>query len=95
MNTENDLQESTERVLTIPAVVPRTFTLTWKDAQKEPPKEVGRYWCVVRDLNDLGTSYYQWNCAYNPGNTWVGGEWSSNALLKDVVFWTELPQTPV
>lgn len=94
MNTENDLQESTEQALTIPVVVPRTFTLTWKDAQKEPPKEVGRYWCVVRDLNDLGTSYYQWNCSYNPKNTW-GGKWSSNALLKDVVLWTELPQMPV
>ena len=54
MNTEKDLQESTEQELTIPVVVPRTFTLTWKDAQKEPPKEGGRYWCVVRDINDLG-----------------------------------------
>lgn len=50
MNTEKDLQESTEQALTIPVVVPRTFTLTWKDAQKEPPKEGGRYWCVVRDI---------------------------------------------
>ena len=43
MNTENDLQESTEQVFAfaIPVVVPHTFTLTWKDAQKEPPKEGG------------------------------------------------------
>lgn len=93
MNTEKDLQESTEQALTIPVVVPRTFTLTWKDAQKEPPKAGGRYWCVVRDINDLGTSYYQWSCAYHPENTAI--KWSSNALLKDVVLWTEFPQMPV
>jgi hypothetical protein len=94
LKKEKDSQESTEQALTKPVVVPRTFTVTWKDAQKEPPKECGRYWCVVRDVNDLGTSYYQWNCAYHPENTW-GGKWSSNALLKDVVLWTEFPQIPV
>lgn len=90
MSNEKNLQESTEQVSTIPVVVPHTFTLTWKDAQKEPPKEGGRYWCVVREVNDLGISHYQWNCAYNPEE-----RWSSNALRKDVVLWTELPQMPI
>jgi hypothetical protein len=44
----------------------RSFTLTWKNAETEPPNEIGRYWCIVREVNELGVSYYQWNCAYNP-----------------------------
>ncbi len=34
------------------------------------------------------------NCDLNPENTWQG-KWSSNAMRKDVVLWTELPQMPV
>lgn len=67
------------------------FTLTWKNAETNPPKEVGRYWCLVRDINDLGISYYQWNCAYNPNAT---PRWTSNALRKDVIWWTELAPRP-
>ena len=79
------------QALNIPVVMPRTFTLTWKDAQQELPKEGGRYWCLVREINDLGTSYYQWNCSYNENDK----RWASNALYKDVVFWTELAPRPI
>ena len=62
-----------------------TFTLTWKNAENELPKEGGRYWCIVGEVNDLGVSYYQWNCVYTPNEGWseVG-----------VVWWTELAPYP-
>jgi len=67
-----------------------SFTLTWKDAQKVLPKEGGRYWCIVQEVDDLRVSHYQWNCAYDPEATWVR-KWSSNSLSKHVIFWTEFP----
>ena len=88
-----ELKQSTNAHLGISVVKPRTFTLTWKNAETEPPKEGGRYWCIVREVNDLGVSYYQWNCAYNPDASWEG-KWSSNALKQDVVWWTELAPRP-
>ena len=88
----NDLKESTQQAhLGISVVIPRTFTLTWRDAEKDPPREGGRFWCIVREINDLGTSYYQWNCAYNPNDT---PKWTSNALRKNVIWWTELAPRP-
>jgi len=86
-----ELKQSTDAHLGISVVKPRTFTLTWKNAETEPPKEGGRYWCIVRDVNDLGVSYYQWNCAYNPNDV---PRWTSNALRQDVVWWTELAPRP-
>ena len=68
-----------------------TFTLTWKNVKKELPKEGGRYWCLVREVDDLGISYYQWNCNYNENEK----RWASNAFRKDVVFWTELAPRPI
>lgn len=91
MNTEKDLQESTEQALAIPVVVPRTFTLTWKDAQKEPPKEGGRYWCLIEEQNDLGKSHFQWNCSYHE----IEKRWSDNHEDYNVIYWTELAPMPV
>ena len=71
----------------------QTFTLTWKDAEKNPPKESVRYWCIVREITDLYTDYYQWNCIYNPEANWEG-KWSNNEVRKDVVFWTEFAPRP-
>ena len=84
---------SIEAHLGISVVKPRTFTLTWKNAETEPPKEVGRYWCIVREVNDLGVSYYQWNCAYNPNDTTKWTEDHLN-LRVDVIWWTELAPRP-
>jgi hypothetical protein len=67
-----------------------TFTLTWKDAKKEPPKEGGRYWCVIREVNDLGMSYFQWNCAYSPNE-----KWTDDFIIYDVIYWVELPDMPI
>ena len=86
-----ELKQSTDAHLGISVVKPRTFTLTWKNAETELPKEGGRYWCIVREINDLGVSYCQWNCAYNPNDV---PRWTSNALRQDVVWWTELAPRP-
>jgi len=89
--TQNALNEQKQPV-NIAHVMPSTsFSLVWKNAEKEPPKEGGRYWCIVREINDLGTSYFQWNCAYNPDNLY---KWSSNALSHNVIWWTELAPFP-
>lgn len=69
----------------------KTFTLTWKDALNNPPKEIGRYWCVVEELTDLGTFFYQWNCNYNPNNV---SSWSDNHKGMNVKYWTELAPLP-
>jgi len=76
-------QELQNEITRLKALIPK-----WKDVNN-PPTEGGRYWCLVRDANDLGTSYYQWNCSYNPEGAWEG-KWHSNALRKNVVCWTEL-----
>lgn len=73
-------------------IIPNTsFALTWKNAENEPPKEVGRYWCIVKEITDLGVSYYQWNCAYNPNDI---PRWTSNELKGTVIWWTELAPRP-
>jgi len=93
-NALNDVLAHQSRMRSHKPIIPSTtFTLTWKNVDKELPKEGGRYWCIVREVNDLGTSYYQWNCAYDPEATWTG-KWSSNALRKDVIWWTELAPRP-
>lgn len=38
----------------------------WTDVNDRLPEEGGRYWCYVESLTDLGFSYFQWNCDYNP-----------------------------
>lgn len=64
---------------------------TWKDAVMNPPKEAGRYWCYVRELKDLGFSYYQWNCSYNPNDSYC---WSDGTTNVQVLMWTELLENP-
>ena len=56
----------------------------------DKPKESGRYWCYVAEINDLGLSHYQWNCAYNKEDN----QWSSNAMVKTVTHWMPLPEPP-
>lgn len=69
-----------------------TFERTWKDAKTNPPKESGRYWCIVEEGNDLGKSHYQWNCSYNKGEgVWYGENWKR----MKVIYWTELAPFPI
>ncbi len=67
-----------------------SFSLTWKDAQKEAPIEGGRYWCLIEEQNDLGKSYFQWNCSYHE----IEKQWSDNNEAFNVICWTELAPMP-
>lgn len=60
-------------------------------SEKTPPKESGRYWCYLDEVNDLGIAHYQWNCSYSvEDNSWGGTDGNR------VRFWTALlnPPTP-
>lgn len=64
----------------------KTFKRSWKNSKDNPPKEGGRYWCLIEEQNDLGRSMFQWNCSYHTGSKrWVDGFENYN-----VVYWTEL-----
>lgn len=59
----------------------------------QPPEESGRYWCYVSDVNDLGVSHYQWNCAYTKHNN----SWTIDRLEQyggTVTNWQPLPSPP-
>ena len=73
-------------------VIPSTsFTLTWKNVKDELPKEGARYWCIVEEVNDLGISYFQWNCYYE-GDT---KKWIDDGKESHVIWWTELAPRPI
>ncbi len=63
---------------------------TWKDAETNPPKEMGRYWCYCKEINDLGTSTFEWNCFYDKEEN----EWRDNNEMYHVTHWTELMGKP-
>ena len=45
----------------------------WINAETTPPSGFDRYWCYIEDVDDLGISHYQWNCAYNQNDKrWSG-----------------------
>lgn len=67
------------------------FSLTWKDVDKELPKESGRYWCIVSEINELGLGHFQWNCSYNPNNI---SKWTDKGERLNVIWWTELAPLP-
>ena len=69
----------------------KTFTRTWKNAETNPPKEAGRYWCIVKEVFDSEELNYQWNCAYNKSNN---PSWTDNNITKNVIWWTELAPNP-
>jgi hypothetical protein len=74
----------------IPVVGLSTFERTWKNARLDPPKEGGRYWCLIEEQNDLGKSRFQWNCGYHE----VEKRWSDNRENYNVIYWTELAPMP-
>lgn len=63
----------------------------WKQAGN-PPENAGRYWCYIRTLSDLGFSFEQSNCGWNPwDNRWY------NEIYNEpftVIAWTELLDKP-
>jgi len=61
----------------------------WISADK-PPKESGRYWCYVEEINDLGKSYFQWNCYYDA----TENRWSDNLKSVMVTHWAFLKPPP-
>ena len=74
--------------LIVPAVKGHTV-MEWISVKDKLPKETGRYWCHVKEVNDLGESSYQWNVCYN--------EWEK-AFHPDnndkVTHWMPLPEPP-
>ncbi|HDS9898486.1 TPA: DUF551 domain-containing protein [Klebsiella aerogenes] len=62
---------------------------TWIPVSERLPEEGGRYWCYVGEQNDLGKSYYQWNCSWNGERWWVESE---NGGI--VTHWMPLPAAP-
>lgn len=61
----------------------------WMAVEIELPKEGGRYWCYIEEINDLGTSYYQWNCSYNQ----LEQRWGDDNGGR-VTHWTTLLDPP-
>ena len=91
LEKNKDLKESTQQAnLDISVVTTSTFERTWLNANS-PPKEGGRYWCVVEEQNDLGLSKFQWNCDYNPNDK----RWSDGGETMNVTYYTELAPMPV
>lgn len=78
------------QVLNIPVVTTSTFERTWKNARLDPPKEGGRYWCLIEEQNDLGKSQLQRNCSYHE----IEKRWSDNHENYNVIYWTELAPMP-
>lgn len=62
----------------------------WIAVEETPPAESGRYWCYVEEVDDLGISHYQWNCAYSANDN----RWSDKALSGRVTHWQNLPSPP-
>lgn len=64
----------------------------WTDVNDRLPEEGGRYWCYVESLTDLGFSYFQWNCDYNPQLR----RFSDMTLTKGerITHWRPLPEPP-
>ena len=88
LKAETSEQAGTQ-ALNIPVVTTSTFERTWFNA-KFPPKEGGRFWCVVEEQNDLGLSRFQWNCAWNPNDN----RWSDDGKTMNVIYYTELAPMP-
>jgi len=67
-----------------------TFERTWKNSRTNPPKEAGRYWCLIEEQGDLGLSRYQWNCYFAEHTN----RWIDDGKEYKVIYWTELAPIP-
>lgn len=62
----------------------------WYAVESKLPEEGGRYWCYVKELNDLGFSHFEWNCYYDPEKR----EFRDNLQVMRVTHWTYLLGAP-
>ena len=63
----------------------------WISIKDSLPEEGGRYWCYVKEITDLGISYYQWNCSYHE----IEKRWTENTYIVPIVtHWMPLPEPP-
>ena len=69
---------------------PSVKPVGWISVDDRLPDGIGRYWCYVAEVNDLGISHFQWNCAYHSEEK----RWSSDGLSMNVTHWMELPDYP-
>lgn len=90
MLENSNINESQNPAFWVGAVMPITFIREWKCAKTNPPTDPDRYWCLVKEQNDLGISYYQWNCSYNVG---VGFTKPHHNDIE-ITHWTELLPRP-
>jgi len=66
------------------------FERMWKNSKNILPTEGNRYWCLIEEVNDLGKSYFQWNCYFDENRK----IWSDGGKQYDVIYWTELAPRP-
>jgi hypothetical protein len=64
----------------------------WISVEDRLPEESGRYWCYVKDINELGTSYFQWNCCYHAKEK----RFTDSTLTdgENITHWMPLPPAP-
>lgn len=89
LNESSELKQNNDANLSTTTPLTNTFMRTWRNANF-PPKEGGRYWCVVEEQNDLVLSRFQWNCDYNPNDK----RWSDGKETMRVTYYTELAPFP-
>lgn len=61
----------------------------WISVEERLPEESGSYLCYVKELNDLGFSYYTWNCRY-----YILHGFTENLRHMNVTHWMPLPPPP-
>jgi hypothetical protein len=64
----------------------------WISVDERLPDEGGRYWCYIKELTDLGWSYFQWNCAYCAKEKRFTDSTLTNG--ENVTHWMPLPLPP-
>lgn len=62
----------------------------WISVEEHLPKDSGRYWCYVEDVNCLSRSYFQWNCAFCDTTK----AWTDRTKSMVVTHWIPLPTPP-
>lgn len=92
IDNEYSSSEKTEQIRNI--LTPTIETLykaedKWISAETLP-KEGGRYWCFITEINDLGKSSFQWNCYYDDRDK----TFRDSHQIMNVTHWMPLPIPP-
>ena len=64
--------------------------MDWISVKDKLPKESGRYFVHVSEVNDLGVSHYAWNAYYDLCEK----EWRSDLRHISVKHWMHIPELP-